>query len=167
MSELKFKETEKFTSERLGEIEEVRKEHGLTPENLVEKARSKESKTHDLFEWDNTVAGEEYRRYQARILINQVEILYENGFVRPAYENVYIIKEEQKNVKAEETDLPREYVPLPDVINDKHLYDQMIEEGYKDLVTWRKKYSIYKCKKFESIIKLISKLEEKWQNKKQ
>jgi hypothetical protein len=48
----------------------------LTPALVVEEARPDDSPLHDRFEWDNEVAGEEYRRHQARQLIRSVKVVY-------------------------------------------------------------------------------------------
>jgi hypothetical protein len=55
-------------------LETVKKEQGgrLTPESVVEKARMKESYLHRYFEWDDTKAGHEHRKQQARTLIRSI-----------------------------------------------------------------------------------------------
>lgn len=59
------------------ELEEVRRQHGrLTPEVVVDVARPKTHPLHDRFEWNNTVAGEAWRRQQAHDLIRSVRVTY-------------------------------------------------------------------------------------------
>ena len=56
-----------------GEVcEELEQRNGLTPHNLVEVSRPKDAPTHDLFEWDDTVAAEKYREVQARQVIRLI-----------------------------------------------------------------------------------------------
>jgi hypothetical protein len=64
-------------------LQKIYDERGkLTPEMVVEEARSKEHPLHNRFEWNNSVAGELYRRQQAHELIRSVKVAYkqdENG----------------------------------------------------------------------------------------
>lgn len=47
----------------------------LTPEAVVESARSPESPMHGLFTWDDAVAGQKWRLEQARELIRSVKVV--------------------------------------------------------------------------------------------
>lgn len=47
----------------------------VTPENVLDKARDKETELHKCFEWDNKVAGEKYRLIQARDIIRHFVIV--------------------------------------------------------------------------------------------
>jgi len=47
--------------------------------DLVDKARPTDSQAHPAFEWDDTLAGEEYRLIQARKWIRVVEIIRDDG----------------------------------------------------------------------------------------
>jgi hypothetical protein len=55
----------------------VREQKGqLTPQAVVDVARDPDSPLHSRFEWDDTVAGEAYRRHQAQELIRKARIVY-------------------------------------------------------------------------------------------
>ncbi len=57
------------------ELEAIYREQGeLTPALLVDVARAPGHPLHPRFEWDDTVAGEKFRRHQARQLIRSVRI---------------------------------------------------------------------------------------------
>jgi len=47
----------------------------LTPPAVVQEATPSEAPLHPVFEWDDEVCGREYRLYQARSLIKNVEIV--------------------------------------------------------------------------------------------
>lgn len=49
----------------------------VSPSELVEAARPKNSPAHDGFEWDNKKAGDEYRLYQARNWCRKIVIRVE------------------------------------------------------------------------------------------
>lgn len=59
------------------ELMRVRAEHGaLTPANVVESAREADSPLHHRFEWDDTIAAEQYRLSQAAEIIRKVKVSY-------------------------------------------------------------------------------------------
>lgn len=51
----------------------------VSPSELVEAARPKNSPAHDGFEWDNKKAGDEYRLYQARNWCRKIVIRVESA----------------------------------------------------------------------------------------
>lgn len=60
-------------SDLRSELLAIRSEHGaLTPSAVVDAARPADHPLHPRFEWDDTVAGESWRRQQARLLIATV-----------------------------------------------------------------------------------------------
>lgn len=57
------------------EFERIRSSHGtLTPELVVNEARSPTSPLHGSFEWDDSLAAEQWRHAQARNLIRTILI---------------------------------------------------------------------------------------------
>ncbi len=57
------------------------KQGRITPERLVESATPEDSPAHDLFEWDNEIAGEQHRLTQARQYLKKVEFIRHVGSV--------------------------------------------------------------------------------------
>ncbi len=67
----------------------VKAEYGkLTPAAVVEAARPKSHPLHDRFEWNNTVAGEAWRRVQAQELIRKVRVVYRKADENDAEQSV-------------------------------------------------------------------------------
>lgn len=57
------------------ELERIQNLYGsITPEILVDEAKSKKSPLHPIFEWDDSKAAENYRLQQARILLNNIQV---------------------------------------------------------------------------------------------
>jgi hypothetical protein len=73
------------------ELARIVEEHGnLEPQIVVQAARPKNSPLHELFEWDNKVAGDKYRLGQARTLIRIVrEEIGEDENGLPQYVRAY------------------------------------------------------------------------------
>lgn len=60
-----------------GELLAVRGQHGkLTPQIVVDVARDPGHPLHSRFEWDDTVAGEAWRRQQAHELIRKAKAVF-------------------------------------------------------------------------------------------
>jgi hypothetical protein len=60
-----------------GQLTAISDQHGgLTPALVVSEARDPEHPLHARFEWDNELAGEEWRREQARDLIRSVRVVW-------------------------------------------------------------------------------------------
>lgn len=62
------------------ELDRIRSQSGqLTVRAVVKAARPKRSPIHGAFEWDDSVAGERYREYQARNLIRAIRVVDEDS----------------------------------------------------------------------------------------
>jgi hypothetical protein len=73
----------------------------LTPEAVVNEARSEDSPLHTFFEWDDDIAAEKYRLVQARTLIRIVrEEIGEEDDGEPKYVRAYV---SARHVGREET----------------------------------------------------------------
>lgn len=57
------------------EMERIESLYGsLTPQNILDASRPKNSLFHTLFQWDDTLAAENYRLQQARTILNNIEV---------------------------------------------------------------------------------------------
>ena len=55
--------------------EQIEQAYGnVTKQNLVDDARPEDSELHSLFEWDDAVAGEAYRRFQAGKVLSSLKL---------------------------------------------------------------------------------------------
>lgn len=101
----------------------------LTPEGVVNKARNENNILHGMFEWDDSIAGENYRKIQASNIINsiQVNIITDDDQTKQIRAFVTI----QKNTKFE---------PIEKVVNDTDKYALLLEKAYKELSGIKRKY---------------------------
>lgn len=61
----------KVSAQTAGEVcEKLDAEGKLTPAELVEASRAEDAPLHPEFEWDDNIAAEEWRKQQARMIIN-------------------------------------------------------------------------------------------------
>ncbi len=115
------------------ELRRLAKENGglLQPESVVEAARPTTSPLHSRFEWDNSVAAQQYRVWQARQLIRvTVDVLVETGESFDVF--VSLSKDRQRESGG--------YRVLVDVLSDADMRAQLLKDALDDLEVFREKY---------------------------
>lgn len=122
------------------ELESIRrKQNGdLKPEDVVERARSKRSKMHPLFEWDDSVAAHEYRLHTARKIIGSIAI--EPAECPKAKTRVYettVIKETRPD---RENTSRKVYRPFQELLKDPDERQILLARALRELVAWQVRY---------------------------
>jgi len=145
-----FKYTKKLNKKVIDELLKIQEQKGLTSGNVVENARNPKSPLHNLFEWNNTKAGEKYRKVQAINLIEKVEVVIK-GKVYGGFESV--------KVKIEGDGYQKQYQPTTKILSQKELRTQVLKSALNHLEGWRLKYEMYE--EFEGVVKEINKVKEK------
>lgn len=125
-------------SDAADELDRIRAERGaLRPDVIVEESRPVDAVLHPVFEWDDTVAAERFRRTQARGLIRCLVVS------RPATETttrqeirafVSVTQPEQKSP---------EYVPIRVVLKEEFLRDQVIAQALHDMEAFQRKHAAF------------------------
>lgn len=108
------------------ELESIRLSCGgkLRPVDVVESARTKQSPLHSYFVWNDQEAGKLHREWQARYLINHIEVVMEEmADIGPT--RVFV------NVRNNEGD--RFYVPSKEAYTNEEFGDYVIAELKKRL----------------------------------
>ena len=83
-------------------IEEIEERDGFChPGALVNEARPDKSPLHDMFEWDDHAAAEEYRKGQARRVISSLTLVGSEVKDAPAFISVRISAEEGSYISTE------------------------------------------------------------------
>ncbi len=143
-------------AQAVGELlETLEYKHGaLTPDLVVREARKKTSPLHSCFEWDNDKAAEKYRKYEARNLTRSVLVVTQQVAtpVR-AFHNVPI------TFKTSD-DKAQGYVSLDVAINNEQYRNHLLQQAFRDLNAWKKKYS--ELKELHSIFSQADRLIEKY-----
>ena len=116
-------------SKVLDELSELGDEYSLS--DVVEKAKNKNSEMHSIFEWDDSVAGEEYRKIQAGKMVRNLVIVRNDE------------TEEKTNVRYFVSTGKRDstYIPTRLVIRNQDAYEQLLERAYSELRAFKEKYS--------------------------
>jgi hypothetical protein len=113
---------------------EVRSQHGaLTPRLVVESARPAESPLHDRFEWNDSVAGESWRREQARDLIQSVRIEYAESKSGP--------REVRAFVSVRDGSLAEPvFVPVAEAMSDEWLSAQVLADCERAIAELKRRF---------------------------
>ena len=166
---VEYKITEKFTQEVIDEFLSMSNDNRLTPENILESAKKKKSPLHNMFDWEDSLAGQKWRLHQARIIINEVKVKIDDKEYY-AFENVIVSvpKEESKSGDCD-VSAKREYKPVIEILSDEDLRRQVIKSALNHLEYWEKQNEKYS--ELSPIIKSAQKvrkdIDKKWQKKKQ
>lgn len=114
-------------------IADKSQDNKIHPEDVVEAARPKTSILHKYFTWDDSKAANERRIDQARGLLRAtVRIMQVNGDKRPV--RVFMSLTEDRNDSGG-------YYPVVNVLSNKTLRRQMLEDAFKELQVFERKYA--------------------------
>lgn len=123
------------------ELEQIRESNDgiLYPQSVVDFARNEGTELHDKFEWDDTVAGENYRVWQARKIIRAVAILIprQNEPIQAYVSMVadrYQGEEKQEKVGG--------YRCMVDVLSTPDLRERLLSEALAEFEMWERKYQV-------------------------
>ena len=132
-------------------VTELAEKHGgtITPEIILDAAKSKRSPLHHFFCWDDTEAANEYRRIQAATMIRRIKVTY-----TPSEGHSVKVRAFVNVVEPDDNDEPREidghginskprgiYVGFEYAVKNENYRDQIIEQCKSDIKAFRTKYS--------------------------
>jgi hypothetical protein len=119
------------------------------PKQIVELARPKNSPIHKFFDWDDRTAAAKYRIRQASRLVRSLYIKIEEQETK-AYENVRF------------TATNKGYLNTESVLENKELWQQVVDVAKREILYWEAKYTLYK-NQFPKIFSAIHELKKKEQ----
>lgn len=122
------------------ELNEIEQQHGgiLKPEHVVEFARNPETALHSRFQWDDDKAAEQYRLWQARMIIRvRVTVLPQSKNERPVRAYVSLSTDRSKEGGG--------YRPIATVLSDKDMREQLLADAVFEMKTFRRKYDTLKA----------------------
>lgn len=117
----------------LTELETLCQENGgiLRPVDIVNRAKPADSPLHDCFEWNDRVAGHEYRLWQAREMIR-----YTVTIIEPGNKSMRVFVSLQDDRKQNGGG----YRVLLDVMKSPVLREKLLQEALAELQVFQKKY---------------------------
>jgi hypothetical protein len=135
----------------LNELEHIRDQNNgvLYPDKVVEFAENPDTLLHNKFEWDDGKASHAYRLWQARQVIKlTVVIIPHNNEPIQAYVSLTTNRREEGG-----------YHHITEVLSDKELYQQMLQDA---LYAYKSLYKKYKnLKELDPIFQAEKEVREK------
>lgn len=128
------------------ELEIIEQKGELTHLEVLEYARENEdSELHKCFEWDDTIAGELYRRHQASHILSHISFVVSEDNKPKEKQKVYvsIVNKEEKRV----------FKNIERVVKNDEEYEQLLQSTQQALETLRLKYEkLIKKEDFKDLI---------------
>ena len=115
------------------ELERIRTKHNgrLEPDWVVHAAKSDKNPLHGLFEWNDTVAAQNYRVSQARHVIRSIEVVIEEAErPKPVRAFVSVVRDRDQS-----------YTSVSHAMSDPELRKQVLRTALKELEAWRHRYA--------------------------
>jgi hypothetical protein len=126
----------------LEELEQIRKANDgmLYPQSVVDFARDETTDLHSKFEWDDTIAGENYRIWQARKVIRAVVTIIPRKNSDPIEVQTYV----SMSADRYQGGTPREnvggYRYMVEVLSSQELRETLVSEALAEFELWERKY---------------------------
>lgn len=118
------------------ELLRIKRQNGnlLQTQVVVEEAEKKRSPLHFCLEWDDSVAGHEFRLRQARSLVNHLVIVDERSS-QTRGDPCFV------NVKIDNDTAYQGYVRTEEALTDKQMRRQVLNNALRDLRVWERRYN--------------------------
>lgn len=111
------------------------KKQTIKPEDVVEDATRQNAAYHDYFEWDDDIAGDAYRKEQARDMMRSiVQVVAIDSDHDEEVRILYNVVINDESV----------YAPKDLVFSDRELSDQVLGYALKEMHAWSKRYKTYR-----------------------
>ena len=122
------------------EIQSLGKE--VTPQMIVDFARDEDTELHKCFQWDDSVAAENWRKQQARQVVMSLTVKVERSEHGEA----------QTYRLIEHDDTEKIYRPVVLTVRNKDEYARLLAQAQADMIAFKKRY--------KSIVELQEVIEE-------
>lgn len=121
----------------------------IDPIKVVDYARNPDTSLHKKFQWDDTLAAEQYRIDQARHIIRMELVVVHQDIRGKAYILSDVTEEKGKTVRAfvsleddRQSEDARGYRSVMEVLSHEDLRVKLLEQAKNDMNIFRRKYSV-------------------------
>ena len=117
-------------------LQKVRESSELTAGAVVLAAQEKKHPLHKAFEWDDSVAGEQWRLHTARTLIRSIEVIHDEApnVATRAYE----VTTQEAHLDHPERKV---YRTVEEILRDPVSRDELLGNAIRDAIAFRRKYN--------------------------
>lgn len=103
----------------------------ITPDDVITAGRPVDSPLHDQFQWDDKLAGHQYRLWQARHILGRLTFRLVEPTPTPempAYHSLQVAPDE------------REYTQILEILTDEKKTQMMLEQAFREAESWARRY---------------------------
>lgn len=101
----------------------------ITPANIVDYARSEDTELHKCFQWDDSIAAENWRKQQARIIVSSLVVTVEKTTAGS-----------QKYRLIQHDDSTKEYKPVVFTVRNMDEYGRLLAQAKRELRSFKERY---------------------------
>lgn len=101
----------------------------ITPANIVDYARSEDTELHKCFQWDDSIAAENWRKQQARIVVSSLVVTVEKNTAGS-----------QKYRLIQHDDSTKEYKPVVFTVRNMDEYGRLLAQAKRELRSFKERY---------------------------
>lgn len=126
------------SAQEVGEhLEALEEQDGfVTSESFLDSARPLDSPMHKLFEWNNEIAAEKWRKQQSSVIINQLRVVIQSDEDEPR-KLVAFVNTKSRNAEK------GQFVAISKAKQDKDLMTHILGQARKELQWIKSKYEAY------------------------
>ena len=126
---------------------DIAKQHGgvLMVDDVLNEARNENSPLHDHFEWDDGVAADAHRRYQARVLIQRCKITLADSV--PTQIRAFVSLQSDREMGGG-------YRMTTTVMDDEAMREELLRDIRLTIARWNQKLNLLDSITAELILKL-------------
>ena len=125
----------------------------LTSARFLEVSRPEDAPTHNIFEWDDSIAAERYRLQQATVAINSVEVQIVNETTGTATAQAAFV-----NVIKKAPLRQGSFVPIEVALSDENMKNTLLLNALNELKSFRRKYN--QLSELSAVFTEIKKIEQ-------
>ena len=130
-------------------FEELDATVGLSAESVVNVSRDENAPLHNEFEWDDEIAGEEWRKHQARRMISNLTITMEIDNKEPVMVRAYMSLDRNES----------KFDSIGTILTNEKKTTSLLNLAMKELISFERKYAT--LEELAGVFKEIDKLKEK------
>lgn len=126
----------------------------LTPQAVVDDARPEDAPLHAHFEWDDSIAGEQYRLVQASEMIRKAQITVETTTPRAAVR----VRAFLSVPSADADGRTGVYRPIEVLARDTRVREELLDQMRRDIAQLRRKYRDHEAAFNEILLGAVSEI---------
>lgn len=131
-----FKVDAQVACDTISKLQNALGKETITAKDLLDASRDENAPLHNCFEWDDSIAAEQYRIWQARSIINSIEIVITKS-EKPVTVRRYI------NVNSTGSRKQGDFAPVETVLKNPILREQILSNALIELRAFQRKYNAY------------------------